>query len=150
MLAVVLLSAAALAVAGCGTSKSHALEYVVLPNGKNGDAERPPSAELLKQDAEVNGEDQYPIYGDDPPPRPGQGTGGAGCTVGLIGARCERGLLEDVVPLDEREPLDIEARLNGDRLNQRLRRQPARSHPARSGSGFGSPRTPFSMASSKA
>lgn len=94
----------ALVTSGCLTpGKPHALQYVVLPNHDEG-RPTPPSAEVLKLEAQNRkDETRYPIYGDSPPPTPSEeaGTGGSGCTVGLIGSQCEHGLLSDETPLDE-------------------------------------------------
>jgi hypothetical protein len=95
--------------AGCAASRSHALEYVVLPNHE---AQGGPEERVATP---VPDPRQYPIYGDDPPPlahelQARQAAGGAGCSVGLAGARCERGILAAEVPLEERELLPPDGR----------------------------------------
>lgn len=81
----------------CSTTP-HAVEYVVLKNGE-GHQERPRNGDLAKLEAQAGNDDAYPIYDE---ARPEEGTGGSGCSPGLIGSECERGLLADEPPLDER------------------------------------------------
>lgn len=107
-----LVAVAALALTACAGTP-HALEYVVLQNGH--DQQRPPPPEVVKHEAEANGERKWPIYDD--PVRPPEGTGGAGCSVGLIGSVCERGLLDDVEPLEERSLLGEDGKVRADPID---------------------------------
>jgi hypothetical protein len=85
---------AVIACAGCAT-RPHALDYVVLAS--DGEA-TPPSGAASASEA-TQEQNDYPIYGE--PFAFPSGTGGT-CGVGLIGEECERGLLEDETPLEEK------------------------------------------------
>lgn len=100
----VLALAVVAAACGCAT-RPHALDYVVLQNG-DGQPDRPRDGELAKLEAQGQEHHDWPIYGEATgAPAPEPGTGGAGCGVGLMGAECERGLLEDEPPLDDSDLL---------------------------------------------
>lgn len=91
---------ACLVFAGCAL-RPHALDYVVL----EGEEGQPPSREALvhaaRAAADDTAADTWPIYDEPEVLASEDGTGGSGCSVGLIGSQCERGLLEDVAPLEE-------------------------------------------------
>jgi hypothetical protein len=79
---------------GCAV-RPHALDYVVLPTDHEEQRQAPavvePKEADVPKDAVVPKDAAEPLTG----------TGGA-CGVGLIGSECERGLLEDETPLDQR------------------------------------------------
>jgi hypothetical protein len=86
---------AVIACASCAT-RPHALDYVVLVS--DGEPTPPPPGAASAPEA-TPGQNDYPIYGE--PFAFPSGTGGT-CAVGLIGEQCERGLLEDETPLEEK------------------------------------------------
>lgn len=93
---------ASLVIAGCA-ARPHALDYVVIA----GQDEPPPSRDALvhaaRAEADEAAADTWPIYDEPTSLSDKAGVGGGGCSVGLIGSQCERGLLEDVQTLEEQE-----------------------------------------------
>lgn len=87
---------AAAACAACG-ARPHALDYVVLPD--QGGEQRPARGAPARQGEAPAPKESSPISAQ--PPTPSPATGGS-CGVGLIGEECERGLLEDETPIDQR------------------------------------------------
>lgn len=130
---------------GClAPTRSEALRYVVLPNHDEG-RPSPPSPEAARLEQRLaKDETHYPIYGDDPPPEPGEGIGGAGCSAGLIGTQCERGLLSDEPSLEKQQFLGPDGRVfeeeNPFTLSAARTEAPGPRSPRRAGRALGSAR----------
>ena len=90
---------AAAACAACA-ARPYALDYVVLP--KDGEEERAPGGAPAPEAATAAPKQRPAVSAETP--APSSATGGS-CGVGLIGEECERGLLEDEIPIDQRRLL---------------------------------------------